>query len=444
MRRTCFFLGLIGLSLVSCAPAFATADAQEWPCFLSREEAALFSKGLAHDLETSRQRLIEKRLGSLEVPADSCPSAARARAGFERELTTLFDATISSDRVMARLRARWADRWNRAQCEAFAAARAARAARAVDAGTNTARAAGADVGTGAEAGAEMPSLPELLERWTGFADSGTGAFASGDRQLARRVKDTLEDMKTELTAVQRDANSALQRALPPIVQRNGQVVMTALDACIAEEEARLARTPDSRARDARTPDVRAADGRASDARAPDSAAAAATGLPPGLSIDPPHPFVVTRAPPGKSILLAITSPPGKPVAANVDGTLCGVGFKAASGLSASYTQAAINAIVSTPVWQEPALATLRTLLDVEPGREVELLGIRGMEFIGTPKAIGGESGARSRNVKNVRIYLALFDTPKGRTTLSCATMADALPGALPVFRSIRDTLRPAR
>jgi hypothetical protein len=242
-----------------------------------------------------------------------------------------------------------------------------------------------------------PSLQDLLDRWSRAAETNP---ALHDTRLAQRMRDTLVDMKTELAAVQRDANATLVRALPPIVERHRQAALKATDACIAEEETRLRTDPEI-----------------------------------GVSIDPPAPFRVSRGSPGQAVLLKITSSTGKPAAANADGSLCGVGFKASTE-HAGVSQDDLNRQITQPQWQEPVLAILGLHMEVTPGQPVERLGIRGMEFIGTPRA--PEPAAQ------VRIYMAIFETPKGRTTFTCATPAEAFSDALPQLRAIRNTLRPPR
>lgn len=343
----------------------AQADAPDWPCFLSKEDAARLSQGLENDLGASRQRLIDKVLGDLPASAGSCPAAARSLATFRQDLTSVFDEAISKERVMARLRVRWSKRSGATDCQ----------------------------------------------------------------KSAKRTKETLEDIKSELDAVQREANAELKTKLPAVIERGRTAALSAVESCISEEQARLAREPDSRS--SASPSSSPSPSRA-------EAPAMPAGWPPGLSIDPPATFIVTQGKPGEQALLKIKSATGKPPAANVDGSLCGVGFREAPQY-ANMTQAQLNQQTGGEEWHGMALATLRLLLDVDAGKPVDLHGIRGMEFIGAPKA--GVADARS---KNVRMFLTMFDTPKGRTSFSCATTVDALEQALPVFRAIRDTLQPAR
>jgi hypothetical protein len=396
----------IVLSTAWSVPAFAQAEKQDWPCFLSRDDAARFTKGLEGDLAASRQRLVDKFLKDVGDSADSCPAAARVLADFRRDLTTLFEATFSKEIVIERLRPRWTKSWGAAQCQEVAALTASASAKATDAA-----AAGA-------VAAEPASFPEVLERWSTSTSVGASPLMR-DKRIAERVKETLTGIKTDLGAVQREANATLGRALPPIVRRDRDAAMKAVDVCIAEEEARLRRTPDA---PATTPPSRA-----------ESTPAAS--LPYGLSIDPPSPFIVSRGDPGQKVLLKVTSPAGKPPAVNVDGSLCGVGFGEAPQ-NAPFSQDAINEIVSGQEWRDRVLTSLRVMFDMDPGEPVDCLGIRGLEFIGTAK-----SGPRAADV---RMYMVMLETPKGRTTFTCATTEKALPSALPVFRSILNTLHPAR
>src|SRR6266542_493661 len=102
------------------AGATGVAQGEAWPCFLLRG-GPQFTAALERDLDTSRQRLLAMVGGDAESDAKLCPAAARALADFRRDLTTLFDATISKERVLDRLRPRWTRRWTAAQCEEVAA-----------------------------------------------------------------------------------------------------------------------------------------------------------------------------------------------------------------------------------------------------------------------------------------------------------------------------------
>jgi hypothetical protein len=375
---------------------------QDWPCFLLRD-GAQFTASLEHDVDTSRQRLLTKVLGDLERDATVCPAMATALANFRRDLTSLFDETISKQRVLDRLRPRWTKRWSAAQCAEVEA---------------VAKSANVDtLMSGDNAGAEAASLPDLWARWSRLAEANP---ALRDKGIAQRIKDTLIDMRTELEAVQHEANAALARALPPLITRDKQAAMTAVDSCITTEQNRLAHTPDAGA----------SAGAGAGAGAGSGAAAAAV-----LSIDPPAPFVVTRDRADTVTVMTLRSSTGKPAAVQEDGSLCQLMF-AEDPEDTGKTQQQLNARASEQPWQQSLLDRLRAGMEVDHGQPFDLLGIRGTEFQGIRHAVGGEPKAG--------IYLTMLDTPKGRTVLTCATPADGFKDALATFRSIRDAIRPPR
>src|SRR5262245_9551537 len=113
MRRIFVLL----LLMVSYGVEARAADNDDWPCFL-QAEGPRFLAALTHDLETSRQAVLDKLLGDLQRPdkAASCPAFDRAIASLQHDVTTLYDETISAPRMLERLRPRWTKRWNAAQC----------------------------------------------------------------------------------------------------------------------------------------------------------------------------------------------------------------------------------------------------------------------------------------------------------------------------------------
>jgi hypothetical protein len=118
MRRVLVIL-LLALSYGRDARA---AGDDDWPCFL-QAEGPRFLAALTHDIETSRQDVLDKLLGDLQRPdkAAVCPAFERAIALLQHDVTTLFDETISAPRMLDRLRPRWTKHWNTAQCAQVAA-----------------------------------------------------------------------------------------------------------------------------------------------------------------------------------------------------------------------------------------------------------------------------------------------------------------------------------
>jgi len=156
---------------------------------------------------------------------------------------------------------------------------------------------------------------------------------------------------------------------------------------------------------------------------------------PTVTIDPPAPFVVEAGDPGQAVILKVRSTTGKPTAANTDGSLCGIGFRAVPEFGAA-SQELLNAQTADPRWQEGILAAIRANMTVPAGTPIEHEGLRGMEFQGLSKPGNPESP--------IRAYLAIFDSPKGRTTLTCVTPSPEFATALPQFRAILATLHPPR
>jgi hypothetical protein len=152
----------------------------------------------------------------------------------------------------------------------------------------------------------------------------------------------------------------------------------------------------------------------------------------GFAVDPPAPFVVR---PAKSqsydVAVAINSLTGTPALGIGDNYLCQVGFKAEAA-SADLTQEEINLQVSRPEWLDNAAAALSKTFDVTGKQTFVLAGATGIELVGQPK--GGSPGAD--------VFVSIVDTPKGRTTLNCATRQEDMAAALNPFRLIRASITP--
>jgi hypothetical protein len=211
-------VALLVLIAWCCAAGPVAAADDDWPCFFG-QEGHRFAAALARDVETSRQRMLQKLLGDLDTLAASCPAVTGVLADFRRDLTSAFDEALSKERVLDRLRPRWTRSWNAAQCaEVAALVKPAK----VDAST-------ASLTPG-----------EFVAQWM---KSPEAAPALGDKKIAQRIADTLRDVKNELDKVQHEANAALAQALPPIIRRDKAAAIAAVDTCIAAEKARLAKEP---------------------------------------------------------------------------------------------------------------------------------------------------------------------------------------------------------
>ncbi len=154
----------------------------------------------------------------------------------------------------------------------------------------------------------------------------------------------------------------------------------------------------------------------------------------GLSVEPPAPFEAAagKPRPNYDIVVTIRSTTGKPTAAGSDGNVCGVAYKQAPQ-NASLSQADINERLTKPEWMEVIKAPFQAWSTIERTEVFEQDGAKGVEFTVAPKA--------GPNHESVRMYLALWETPKGRVVVSCAIKADELPQALAELQSIRRATR---
>ena len=149
----------------------------------------------------------------------------------------------------------------------------------------------------------------------------------------------------------------------------------------------------------------------------------------GFKIDPPVPFFVQ---PAKSdsydFAAVINSTTGTPATGEGDSYLCQVGFKAQAE-SADLTQEEINLQVQAPDWLDNAASALAATFDVTGKTTFMLEGATGIELVGQPKDTHGAA-----------VFVSIIDTPKGRTTLNCATPSAGLQDALNQFRLIRASI----
>jgi hypothetical protein len=152
----------------------------------------------------------------------------------------------------------------------------------------------------------------------------------------------------------------------------------------------------------------------------------------GFAIRPPAGF--TTQPTTRrqfDVGVGITSTTGLPAAAGTSAFICESGFKAAANNN-DLTQAEINAFVDKPEWRKLIRSTFELIGTVTAERRFTQEGYRGVELQVTPKA--GPDAA------NVRMFVALVETTKGRTTLLCNTTRKDIGKGLPVFRAIRASI----
>ena len=129
--------------------------------------------------------------------------------------------------------------------------------------------------------------------------------------------------------------------------------------------------------------------------------------------------------------VAIDAATGFPPIAGTSKHLCEAGFKAAAQ-NARLTQRQINARAADRKRLERVKAIIGAAFDVTAIRPDGAGEVLGVEIEARPKFGPGHEDARA--------YLSIFETPKGRTTLVCATGKDAWDKALPIFRDIRSGL----
>jgi hypothetical protein len=152
----------------------------------------------------------------------------------------------------------------------------------------------------------------------------------------------------------------------------------------------------------------------------------------GFAVDPPSPFIVAPAKsPSYDVAVIVNSTNGAPSLGVGDNYLCQIGFKAEAD-SADFTQEEINLQVEQPEWLEGAANALAKSFDVTARQTFVLDGATGIELVGRPRDAAHGPG----------IFVSMIDTPKGRTTLNCATRPEELDGAVNQFRLIRTGITP--
>jgi hypothetical protein len=152
----------------------------------------------------------------------------------------------------------------------------------------------------------------------------------------------------------------------------------------------------------------------------------------GFAVDPPQPFVVAPARSASyDVTVIVNSLNGSPSLGAGDDYLCQVGFKAEKE-SAAFTQEEINLQVEQPEWLEGVAQALSKRFEVTARQTFVLHGATGVELVGKPRDATRASG----------VFVSMVDTPKGRTTLNCATRPDELAAAVNQFRLIRTGITP--
>jgi hypothetical protein len=157
----------------------------------------------------------------------------------------------------------------------------------------------------------------------------------------------------------------------------------------------------------------------------------------GLSVEPDAPFEAVRGPPRANydVVVNVRSTTGKPVAAGSDGNLCGVAYKGAAQ-NADLDQDQINRLTVDPERVSMIKAPFERLGQVESTDIFEQAGLKGVELVIAPNA--GPAN------ETVRMYIAIWETPRGRTVVSCATKVEEMPQALDAFQAVRRSVRMPR
>lgn len=155
----------------------------------------------------------------------------------------------------------------------------------------------------------------------------------------------------------------------------------------------------------------------------------------GLSITPPAPFLVgvAQTPPADTVvMLAIKSSTGSPAGVDATGVVCVAVYKLLPQNNA-LTQDQLNTTVQNPDFINLMKANIQLNYDVSAINIVENGAVKGYEAIATVKT--------GPNAGKVSGYLVTFETPRGRTGLSCHTPKAQFDAALPQFKRIRESIQ---
>ena len=138
---------------------------------------------------------------------------------------------------------------------------------------------------------------------------------------------------------------------------------------------------------------------------------------------------------GNDVMFGFNPRSGFPPIAGNGAFVCAVNFTLAPG-NADLTQDEINAMISSNAWQAMTRDILETELVLADAEPFVVEGVQGVAFTGMP-TIG-------EGAENVRLYLTMLETPRGRTAQTCVTTRAAFDDALPMFRELRDGISPPK
>lgn len=153
----------------------------------------------------------------------------------------------------------------------------------------------------------------------------------------------------------------------------------------------------------------------------------------GLSLQPPTGYEAkkTEGDPRYAVVYAVQK-------SGEDDTGCKVAFQAAPQ-NAELTQADINAFTQKKEWTDLIKATLALRYDVASVEPFEQGGLAGAAVVADFKPAEGAPQAAQ-----VRSYLVLVDTPKGRTTVVCVGEKANFDARKPEFEAIARAVSPPR
>ena len=145
---------------------------------------------------------------------------------------------------------------------------------------------------------------------------------------------------------------------------------------------------------------------------------------------PPGFTIRTGADSGYDLVLNIDPVGNFPSRAAGEAHLCGIRYKVQPS---QYTQEAINARVNDQAVQAQARVPIAAVLNLKTERMFTLGEVAGLEYFGT-----------MREEPTAVSLLSVIVTPRGRVQIACFLPADQAEKALPVLRSIRDSIRPPK
>ncbi|AYD01652.1 hypothetical protein [Neorhizobium sp. NCHU2750] len=158
----------------------------------------------------------------------------------------------------------------------------------------------------------------------------------------------------------------------------------------------------------------------------------------GLKVELGSDFVVKRdatQDASYDVLFDVDPSSGKPRPVGTPRHLCGVSFRAAPE-NARFTQEQINQMTSSEAWNMVARRSISATIDLETEEPLHADGIVGVIFTGIPK-----SGS---DRKNVRLIMSLVQTPRGGTTVTCASTKADFGKVTRIFHAIQKGVTPPR